>query len=138
MTTQNNLSQSLYEALMVEMLPKLAISGGKHSISIVNNINGKRVTFSKALAERLELSDNVSVMPSTNTRKIVLGKTLPFPNALNVNLSDKGKKIAYNAQLVEVLTKVLELDFSNCTSRSFGDIIFDELEGVPIAIVNVP
>jgi len=138
MTDMQSLNQSLFEALMVEVLPRIALSGGKYSVGIVNNINGKRLTISKSLAERLALSDSVCVMPSAEKGKLVLGKTLPFPSASKVNLNGTGKKIAYNAELVQVLTQAFKLDFSKCTSRTFNNVSFDELEGVPIAILTFP
>lgn len=138
MTEQKAMNQSLFEALMEEFVPQITTAGGKYSVSIVNNVNGKRVTLSKALAEHLELSDSVSVMPSAKSRKLVLGKALPFPGASKVNLSGTGKKIAYNADLVQIITKAYNLDFTSCTSRSFSDITFDVHEGVPIAFVNFP
>ena len=138
MTEQKTMNQSLFEALMEEFVPQITTAGGKYSVSIVNNVNGKRVTLSKALAEHLELSDSVSVMPSAKSHKLVLGKALPFPGASKVNLSGTSKKIAYNADLVQIITKAYNLDFTSCTSRSFSDITFDVLEGVPIAFVNFP
>ena len=138
MTDAKTFDQSLYKALMVEILPQLTISGGKHSVSIVNNVNGKRITISKSIADHLELSDFVMVKPSVEKRKLVLGRALPFPGSSKVNLSGSGKKIAYNSELVQVLTKAFDLDFTKCTSRSFSDVTFDVLEGVPVAIVDFP
>lgn len=138
MSGQKSINQSLFEALMVEVLPRIALSGGKYSVGIVNNSNGKRMTVSKALAERLELSDFVYAMPSAEKGLLVLGKALPFPSAYKVSLNGTGKKIAYNTELVQVLSQAFKLDFSKCTSRTFNDISFDELEGTEVAIVNFP
>ena len=138
MTDAKTFDQSLYKALMVEILPQLSISSSKHSISIVNNINGRRVTISKSIADYLKLSDFVMVKPSVEKRKLVLGRELPFPGSSKVNLSGSGKKIAYNAELVQVLTKAFDLDFTKCTSRSFSDVTLDVLDDVPVAIVSFP
>ena len=138
MTDAKTFDQSLYQALMVEILPQLTISSGKHSISIVNNVNGKRVTISKSVADHLELSDFVIAKLSVEKRKLVLGRVLPFPGASKVNLSGSGKKIAYNSEFVQVLTKAFDLDFTKCTSRSFSDITFEMLNDVPVAIVSFP
>ena len=138
MTNYSPINQSLFESLMQAQLPTIKTTSSKSSISIVNNVNGKRLTISKALAEDLGVDDVAYAMPSAADRKLVLGKTLPFPSAVKLPLHGEGKKTAYVANLVEVLVKMYNLDYTDCTSQSFDSIEFDELEGVPVAIVNFP
>ena len=138
MTDKKTTNKHLFESLMQAQLPSIKTTSGKSTISIVNNVNGRRLTISKALAEDLGVDDVAYAMPSAADRKLVLGKTLPFPKAVKLLLHGKGKKNAYNANFVEVLVKMYNLDYTDCTSRSFDSIEFDELEGVPVAIVNIP
>ena len=138
MTDAKTFDQSLYEALMGEILPQISNTGGKYTVSIVNNVNGKRFTISKSIADHLELSDFVIAKPTVEKRKLVLGRALPFPGSSKVNLSGSGKKIGYNSEFVQMLTKVFNLDFTKRTSRSFSDITFEMLDDVPVAIVSFP
>ena len=79
MTDAKTFDQSLYEALMGEILPQISNTGGKYTVSIVNNVNGKRFTISKSIADHLELSDFVIAKPTVEKRKLVLGRALPSP-----------------------------------------------------------
>ena len=136
MTDKKQTNKLLFESLMQAKLPTIKTTRCKSTISIVNNVNGRRLTISKALVEALGVDDVAYAMPSAADSKLVLCKTLPFPKAAKLLLHGKGKKTAYNANFVEVLVKMYNLDYTDCTSRSFDSIEFDELEGVPVAIVN--
>ena len=130
---------TLFDEMMVLNIRTVAGSVGKYSLGIVNSPhNGKRISFSKALAYELGLADTVTVMPHATARKLVIGRTLPFPNAVLGKLSGEGKKICYRASIVEMLTKTFDIDFTEHVSRTFGDIEFDKCNGVPVAIVTFP
>lgn len=138
MSEKLSVNDSLFSSLMRATIPVIAKSGGKFTIGIVNNANGKRITLCKALVEYLGVDDKVCAMPAAEARKLVLGKSLPFQNAVELTLHGEGKKTAYVASFVEVVTELFSLDFSTRTSCTFGDVTFDELEGVPVAIVTFP
>lgn len=139
MKTAIDKNQELFNALMQATLPVITTKTGKFSLGIVNSRqNGKRFTVSKALAEALELSDTISVMPSAGTHQLVIGKTLSFPNALKFNIRGEGKKTCYAAQFVELMTAMFSLDFGAHVSLTFYDIALDMLDGTPVALVNFP
>lgn len=131
-----NLSDLINEANRSNIATFSAASG--FSFSIVNaEGNGKRISISKAIADKLGLENTAMLIPLADSGVIMIGKTLPFPNASELKLNGKEKKIAYNAGAVKLLTKLFNLDFSAKTSRSFSDVTFDVIDGVDIAIVNV-
>ena len=134
---QNSLNEELFNSLMAEVLPEIKQSTGTFSFGLVNSTqNGKRFSISKALAEQLQLTDSVYVMPSAATREVVIGKTLPFPSSKNCKLKGDGKKLCYSASVVELLTKVLNLDFSLHVSITAKQINLCEIEGMPVAVAK--
>ena len=129
----------LFQNMMQMTLPKIATTNGKYTFGIVNSQNnGKRVTISKALAQVLGLDNTAMFMPSKADRKLVVGRTLPFPSAIKGNLSGTDKKTCYLTALVTLLTQIYELDFSKHVSRTFGDIEIDEVDGMTVAIISFP
>lgn len=137
MTQQN--FENLFESLMNEELPMVHKTGGNFSFGLVNSCsNGKRITLSKALSAQLKLEDSICIMPSVEKRQLVIGKALPFPKAMKINLRGSGKKIGYSASCVEVITKAFALDFSNRVCTTFYNIDFGEKDGAPFAVINVP
>lgn len=130
---------NLFKEMMEMELPVVTSSNGKYSFGIVNSRNnGKRITMSKALAEALDLKDTVMFMPHRGARKLVIAKSLEFPHAVTGKLSGDGKKTCYLTSMVELLTKMFSLDFSKHVSRTFTDIEFDNINGVPVAIISFP
>lgn len=140
-TTNNQVTKNatLFQNMMHMNLPAIAKGNAKYSFGIVNSKNnGKRVTISKALAQTLDLEDNAMFMPSGSDRKLVIGRTLPFPHAITGKLSGADKKTCYLTPLVALLTEMYELDFSKHVSQTFTTIDIDNINGVPVAIVSFP
>lgn len=132
-------NEALFQELHELDIPMMVTSKGKFTFGIVNsNQNGKRLSFSQFLSHRLGLKDTIALMPHGKARKLVIGKTLPFPKAISASLRGEGKKICYKASLVEMLTNIFDLDFSEHVSLTFDRIEFDDLDGIPVAIVTFP
>ena len=124
---------------MVATVPAIAKSGGKFSLGLVNSKNnGKRLTISKAIADKLDLIDKVYAMPAEDDRKLVLSKTKVFPHSVELKITDEGKRTSYCAPFVELLTDRFALDFSKHVSRTFYDVDFDTYENTLVAIVSFP
>ena len=140
MSEKNSFNQALYDALMNAQLPQIKTTvGGKFSFGVVNSRqNGKRVSFSQELVKKLDLIDIVYAMPSVESRQLVIGKVLPFPSAALLELKGEGKKIAYAAHFVEMVTEIFSLDFSKHVSQTFYNIDFNVIDGTPVAIINFP
>ena len=137
MSVQNVSNQALFDALMSAKLSKPISSSSKYSMGIVNTPdNGKRLTFSKSIADELGITDTAFAMPAEGERKLVVGKTLPFPEAVKLTLKGTTKKTCYNAHMVASLTDMFNIDFSTKTSRSFTEVTFDMYNGVKVAIIT--
>ena len=117
-----------------------AAAGGsnKYSMGIVNSKNnGKRLTFSKALSSKLGLTETVQMLPLMDEGVLLVAKELPGGSVSSGALRGDDKKICYGASLVELLTKVFKLDFSEHVSRSFSDIQFEIHGDLTIAIIKL-
>ena len=115
------------------------VSRGKLSVGIVNSQNnGKRLSISKALAEALDLKDEIAILPVPTEGVVLMSKVLPFPGTTVCKLRGDGKKVAYGAGLVRQLTECFGLDFSERVSCTFADIAINDLDGVPVAVVAMP
>ncbi len=116
----------------------VASGGGKHSLSIVNNINGKRITLSKTLSADLNVTDEVYFLPvpSENTL-IVSSKSISSKSASCPTSGQDGKKICYAAGVVKMITETFALDYSNVTSLSFNNIGFDMIKGQKVALIDM-
>lgn len=117
-----------------------AFSGGSnvYSVGIVNSHdNGKRMTVSKGLAKKLDLTATLDVLPLPDDGVLLMSKELPFAATSTVKLSGREKKVAYSAPLVQMLTSMFSLDFTARTSMAFNEVEFDDLNGVLVAAVRI-
>ena len=118
-------------------------SYGKLSFGIVNSAaNGKRVSFSKALAKSLQLEENgsVKIIPVPALGVIMIGKNLSIEETYVCPLKiSKERFVSYSSACVAGLTKSFGLDFKNHVSKSFDRIEIDKdiVNGSPYAIVTV-
>lgn len=131
----------LFEAANNSDIPQVSGTGGggKYSISVVNSDgNGKRISFSKGLIQRLGLDGSVSLLPLKDHGVLMLAKELPFTRASKIKLNSKDGRIAYNADAVHLVVTTFGLDYSNGrTSLSFNNVEFMEEDGMEIAVVQM-
>lgn len=111
---------------------------GTFSFGVVNNINGKRLTLSKALAAALGLEDAMEILPHHDENFLFVGKKLHATKVFYGKLSGAEKKICYSSELVTRVTEAFNLDFSDKTSMSVNTIEFTEIDGNPVAVVHFP
>ena len=133
-----DIQELLQEAAATE-IPKICNGGTRrYSFNIINSdTNGKRLSLSKMLIERLGLEDEFQLLPIPSSGVALIGKHLPSSQASTVRLSNRERGTCYSANLVKILTQLFSLDFSAHVSRTFTDITFDEIEGVPVAIITL-
>ena len=125
------------QAVSLPSINTTSRGNGKYSFGIVNSKNnGKRLSFSKALVAKLELTDKTYITPVKEDGVIILAGTRLF-DCYSCDLRGDGKKISYCTGVVETLTEIFNLDFSQHVSKSFTKIYFDEHEGVPVAIITL-
>lgn len=112
------------------------------SFGIVNSkTNGRRLSFSKKLCEDLKLEDTVEISPVIEDNIVMIGKNLPVAEKNKFSCTLKGedsRKVSYAGGLVQDLTAWFNLDYSNCTSKSFTDMyIMDAGNGTDMAVVTL-
>ena len=109
----------------------------RYSFGIVNSPNnGKRLSFSKALAEKISLDKCAHITPLAEDGKILVAGSKIF-ESYECNLRGDDKKISYCAGVVETLTELFSLDFSKHVSRSYSLIDFEDYEGVSVAVITL-
>ncbi len=108
------------------------------SMTIVNSKkNGKRLTFSKALSQKLGLTDSVDIL-LLKKGTIVIAGNIDIEQAEAFDLcDDEGRKIIYHAELVKKLASLGKLDFDDRTSYSFRNISFDQHGDTEIATIDL-
>ena len=72
MSEQANSILSIFESLMTAEAPDLAAPVGKYRLGIVNSKNnGRRITLSKSIADKLEIENELYAMPAEGVTKLV-------------------------------------------------------------------
>lgn len=134
-----NINSTLTKAQSISLPSITSTSKGnsKFSFGIVNSkTNGKRLSFSKALAEKIDLDKCAYLTPICEDGKVLVAGTKVF-DSYECSLRGDDKKLSYNSGVVETLTELFSLDFSKHVSISFSKIDFEEYEGVNIAIITL-
>lgn len=130
---------SIAETTNFPQITSATHSGGSVcSFGVVFNKNGKRLSFSKALADKLDLGNTVDLFPIPKRGVLLVAKKLTKA-AVTCSLSGKKdeKRIAYHAGAAEMITNMFQLDFTTHTSYSFQNIEFDESDGIHIAMISM-
>lgn len=106
------------------------------AITIVNTKkNGKRIVFSKNILD--ELGNPPKILISCSDKEIAIGERLhDNENYLNIKYY-KSKGILYSSGIVNELTEIYKLDFSNRTSITFSEVKYTTYENYMVAVVTV-
>ena len=109
-----------------------------HSISMVNNRNGHRISLSPLLHK--DLGNPASVQIAYDDDSIYIGAVVPGQDD-RFNFSKTSKTIIYNRALVKFLTREFGLvgHYEKVTSLSFRDvdILTEEYNGKEIKIAKI-
>lgn len=108
--------------------------GGESAFSMVNTTDhGKRITLSPNLISKIGSPPKVQI--AVNAKGIAVGSKLP-ENDSSFTLRKMGSKaVIYSAELVDELTALFELDFSNKSSISFYDVTYLSIDDIEVAFV---
>lgn len=113
---------------------------GRYSMGIVHSErNGKRVSFSAALVEKLDLKDSVYITAYPSEGLLILGASAYSTDSAEFSLrnSTGSGKLCYNATLVKYLINAYHLEYGDHVSRSFDDFVFNEDDTTPMAILKL-
>ena len=107
----------------------------KGGFSVVKAQTGNRATIAKQGYEHLGKPSKLQFAFSDTS--VIIGANLPN-NSNDFNVKDSnGKAIVYSTPLVTEIAEAFELDFSNRTSMTFGDIQYTTSEYSPVIIVKI-
>ena len=132
----NNYFEKMEKSNISINLPSSSGSS-KNSVSIVYSNNGKRMTISKSIVERLKLSKTVCICPLVEDNVIILGANLPKGKSVEAKLSGEDKKIVYLTSIIKHIVYEYKLDYSECSSLAFANITFEKKGDQEIAIVDL-
>lgn len=136
-----NVKDLLQKAKVIENAPKAVKSNhegnSKPAFGVIFSKNGKRLSFTKGLAEALNLNDTVEIFPLVDEGILLISANLGIEDASSGKICGEGKKISYSAPLVEMVVTAFSLDYSGCSSKSFDEISFEEIDGVKVAAVKI-
>lgn len=135
-----NRMSTIAKAQKVSLPSITSTSGGSgiYSFGIVNSKNnGKRLSFSKALAEKLELDAEAYITPIVEDGEILVMASKMFDSSFECGLRGEDKKLSYRAGVVEALVELFRLDFGKHVSMSFSKIDFFQHEGVTVAAIQL-
>ena len=140
MTTFNNLISQIEGKNASKITRSVRTRSGKYSVGIVRSErNGKRISFSAALVDRLELEDAVFITAFPTEGLLILGSTAYSEDSAEFSLRDNKSrgKLCYNASLVEFLISAYHIDYNDHVSKTFMDIVFSENHDPPMAILKI-
>lgn len=107
----------------------------KGVLTVVNSQkNGKRVTLSKEIFEKL--NEPTSVLVGIYDTKLFITK-VDLKSAITGSVCIIGKsRNIYSSDLVFKVTELFNLDFSERVSLTLSTIEWEELNGQPVAIIS--
>jgi|GEM_PF-3247581 len=108
-------------------------------MSMVNNHNGKRITFTNGLYDKLGKPKNLQFLSliQDDKRLLFVGEKLPNASA-SYTPTFNNKAIIYHAGLVLQLTSDFELSYEGITSLTFNSVEFEEIDEFTVAIISIP
>lgn len=134
-TEEANVAEIVRNATPCSAKNSIRATSNKGGFSVIKAQTGNRATIAKQGYEHLGKSSTLQ-FAFTDT-SVIIGANLPRnDNDFNVKDSN-GKAIVYSTPLVTEISEAFELDFSNRTSMTFGDIQYTTSEDSPVIIVKI-
>jgi len=104
-------------------------------LSVINSNNGKRVSFSSEIYDRLKQPTTLQVAYLES--QMVIGQHLGDEHPTYVLKKQGAKQIIYNKELVDQITKHCGLDFTNRTSITFPTAIYKKMNGNIVVVIGM-
>lgn len=105
------------------------------AVTVVNDRNSKRVKLKQPVMEGLGYPNFVKFYV-TDEEFVVQASPADAENVYELRLEGKRKCLIYNTELIKLLTEMFELDFTNGTSQTFGEVKFECIDDVKYAIIT--
>lgn len=111
-----------------------------YAMSCVNNHNGRRLSFTPGLYEKLGKPKKLQFLSLIQDEQNLLfvGEVLPNTSTSYTPSLTNNRAIIYHAGLVQQLTSDFELCYEKITSLTFNSVEFDEVDGYTVAIIKMP
>lgn len=109
---------------------------GKGAMSVVNHENGKRIRLSKDILEPLNSPEKVRVLIDKNNRQIHFFSNDKDGMKAHVLKGSPTKNTIYSVDLVNEVTELYNLDFSERSSTTFGKTEVLEIDGITVVTVK--
>lgn len=104
-------------------------------LSVINSKNGKRVSFSSEIYERLKQPTTLQVAYLES--QMVIGQHLGDEHPSYYLKKQGAKRVIYNKELVDQITKYCSLDFTNRTSITFPSATYQKMNGNIVAVIGM-
>ena len=104
-------------------------------LSVINSNNGKRVSFSSEIYERLKQPTTLQVAYLES--QMVIGQHLGDEHPSYYLKKQGAKRVIYNKELVDQITKYCSLDFTNRTSITFPSATYQKMNGNIVAVIGM-
>lgn len=104
-------------------------------LSVINSNNGKRVSFSSEIYERLKQPTTFQVAYLES--QMVIGQHLGDEHPSYYLKKQGAKRVIYNKELVDQITKHCGLDFTNRTSITFPTATYQKINGNIVAVIGM-
>ena len=106
------------------------------SFRLVNLPDCKRISMSNKLYNGINNPKSIQVLAKKKERQLLIGEKLPNAKA-SYPVKGTSHPLIYNSRLVEEISSTFGLITVKNRSKVFLNIVFDEYEGSPIAIISM-
>jgi hypothetical protein len=104
-------------------------------ISIVNSKDGKRISLSKGLLQKL--NNPKTIQFSFFDNGIAIAESLPNNDITFVIKDTKNQFLVYSAPIVNEITEMFSLDFEGITSKTFHEVKYLTNSETPVALITI-
>lgn len=104
------------------------------AVTVVNDRNSKRTKLKNKVIEGLGYPDYIKFYVTDN-EFVVQASTVDEEGSYKLRLEGKRKCLIYNSEVIELLTEMFELDFTQGTSQTFGEVKFETIDDVKYAVI---
>lgn len=110
-------------------------TNAKGVISIVNSKDGKRISLSNELMQKLNNPNTLQI--SFFDDGIAIAESLPNNDIEFIIKDYRNQFLVYSAPLVNEITETFSLDFEGITSKTFYEVRYLTINETPVAMITI-